>query len=870
MERFKNNKKKIAAAGLILMIITVIIGIGILNNFKEMMSEVGKISDGQDPEILRSMTYPEVQPGEDAVAGTEFVKFDAFFTRDLTGSGYANKLRGSCRTVDQTDTLFISLGVLTEGSFEDGVITINGTNMKLQTAIIEDNIVANNLISQDAKQINLKTVYPGTQRIFSGITKANLQNNINNYSKTNSVTLTGTYVDNLDNRIPISKTVNFEIDWHGETTAQVRASAESPSSVTYDISEIEQLEGKVRLDFSLQVLETANQLLLKKQHIEVTVPNLNGYAPLLAAVGNVGLSYSYNPATQKLTIEQTATTDGGGNITSSVPRITYLEISLTYPAEAYENQENGDIMLEVPVSAYYEGYNNTNTEFQNPKKSNTATGNVYVLYRFRSGSGTDFEITVGEYIYSSSPYYKGNVVSKKLPLQIYNNPALATSGKDLYTVRWIVYMGDNGLEGLILEEDENKFIKNDTTTQDMSDYITNVGIYFQNAGAVLGTSGYIKVYDNDTNTLLHTFTNADWAKYTASTPYKYGYKVDNIRIETSSTEPNKNFVIYHVKEIDDEKLTGDYTELDFEELVQISSSFTATLITEEASTNRGVEGRGDYLAPESVVTITNIQPTYITTTEIAENMKIEFEVSQNNIKEEKWQDGIFVLKFPEEILDVEISNIVVNKAGITIQGYEIYEESGNIFLKIQTSNATENTYKITITADLAADAKVGTTGTIVEIYAHNAYNEIYPNSRRTEDIYDINQNGNITEYVGNHAMGLNIYAPSGLITAQTISDYNLGGDVTVSPKVAEIDKPDNDTTAQINVSIRSNYDKNISEVIILGKIPFTGNTSQILGEDLGSTFTSTMTGAGITLPPELVRNSNSILLRKRSCYKRHR
>ena len=42
-----------------------------------------------NPEIARSMTYDQVQEGDENIEGTnEHVKFDAFFLRDLDGDGY--------------------------------------------------------------------------------------------------------------------------------------------------------------------------------------------------------------------------------------------------------------------------------------------------------------------------------------------------------------------------------------------------------------------------------------------------------------------------------------------------------------------------------------------------------------------------------------------------------------------------------------------------------------------------------------------------------------------------------------------------------------------------------------------------------------
>ena len=367
----------------------------------------------------------------------------------------------------------------------------------------------------------------------------------------------------------------------------------------------------------------------------------------------------------------------------------------------------------------------------------------------------------------------------------------------------------------------------------------------------MGTDGYIEVYDNDTNTLIHTFTSSDWSIYSASNPYTYEYEVGHIRIETSEAKADTTLNIYHIKEIDDEKIIQDFTEIEFNDLAYIESNLKTTIIFNETTTLYNRQERASYMAPESIAVITNVTPTYISTGETAKNVKIQFSVTASNIKESKWKDGTFLLKFPSEILDVEINNITINKPNVIIQGYDIEKIGDDLFLKIQTENEVPDVYSITITADITADSRAITTSKDIELYAYNPTNEIYASNARTEDIYDINGNGNLTEYVAYSTKSIDILAPSGLITAQTITDYNNNGDITVSPQVAEIDKPDSTRTAQINVYLKSNYEDGISEIKLVGKIPFENNTSQITDIDLGSTYTANMTSGGITIPEEL-------------------
>ena len=96
-------------------------------------------TSGISAELAKAMTYPEVGEGENAVDGTDNVKFDAFFLRDINGDGYAESIRGTSKQIGEEDTLYMELNVQTAGYLKDGKIEINGENFYLQTSLPKDN-----------------------------------------------------------------------------------------------------------------------------------------------------------------------------------------------------------------------------------------------------------------------------------------------------------------------------------------------------------------------------------------------------------------------------------------------------------------------------------------------------------------------------------------------------------------------------------------------------------------------------------------------------------------------------------------------------------------------------------------------------------
>ena len=75
-----------------------------------------------------------------------------------------------------------------------------------------------------------------------------------------------------------------------------------------------------------------------------------------------------------------------------------------------------------------------------------------------------------------------------------------------------------------------------------------------------------------------------------------------------------------------------------------------------------------------------------------------------------------------------------------------------------------------------------------------------------------------------------------MLTNQSISDFDNTGTVIISPKIADL-KPvygNNDLekqTAKVGAQLKNNYSSTISEVIMIGKIPFEGNTYVLSGGD---------------------------------------
>ena len=151
------------------------------------------------------------------------------------------------------------------------------------------------------------------------------------------------------------------------------------------------------------------------QHVEGEIPLFNGYGPIsVEYTGNSGV-FNYDDDTLKFTIDTEAVVDEEGNVQKNVGVINYnkkqsnaYNIKVVYPIEAYQELGADTIRLKIPVKTYYEGYNNQNSEFTNPYKSNIASSTIALTYENPKGEVSLFEVVVGDRLYTPSIRFTRN------------------------------------------------------------------------------------------------------------------------------------------------------------------------------------------------------------------------------------------------------------------------------------------------------------------------------------------------------------------------------------------------------------------------------------------------------------------------------
>ena len=891
----KNSNKIVLAVSLIAIFIAVIVLNAVY--FSKNKSTLAEVDERKNAENQVAMSYGTATEE----TNSQYVKFSAFFTREVNGK--AEKLAGTCKNIADKDTLFIDINVLSDGYLEDGaIITVEDANFTYKVNALADEVLKNNVISENANCFTLNQMKAGTQKIMQGEISADLGNNVENYSKEVTVRLVGTHVSNKGDKTPINVEKKVTVDWYGDLETEIfvyknyskESNAEDDSIYYYykdfkksidseNNTETHAKNSTVAVSFAMD--EIKKELLLKENSIDITIPNLNGKAPEKVKCLNSDVTIEKVEDIengQKYRIIKSATIENN-IITKKLADENTYTITIKYPAEAYE-EINDDTTLNLNVQGYYIAYNNEKEELnaykdlqiaQNESKSNVAEKTIKVVFKKyeETEQGTiDFDVTILDKKYSEMK--NSFVISKETLAQWFEDEE--TAEKFEYKVEWdaivkgnnqnsIIKMSEGQVEVIVGEENTETEYGDTFNQKYLEKYIINNGLYFENVEEVLGAEGSISIYNNDTNELIRTLTVAEAKTYTAENPLMFEEEekqnLKHIRIETTTiaNTETKVFKVVSLKEIDKDLFKADYTNADVEDIEILNTQLEGTLQSSAADGSEAVITIKAYdrvhLFNKTSYAEIEVETKQISTVKTLENEKILIKtLIGNNEYDSNWKNGRFAVEIPQEIAAIAINSITADN-GVTVESWDLSKIDGRNILKIKTINENPALFTITIDCDVTPDYKINSTTKQFKLYYNNELANRYYNL--DDDKYDVNENTSTDEKVGFAETDAEFISTQELITFETVSNYTKvskesdewSDQITVAPEVAEVDNGEGQAT--INLVLKNGYKKSIRNIKVLGRIPFEENKNVLSQEDMSSAFTANISQNGIIIPQEL-------------------
>ena len=824
MKALRKSKILILLA-LIITVMGIVIGARVLTNSTEnaLMVENSSVKRG---EAYKELGY------DDLVTDTSDVLFGAFFEDQNSQVIYD----GKAVEIGKEEALSFYLDVYDGGRLENARITITNDNFDLTTNLVKSSAIKENAVGVNVGEIKFNTIEGPFQTEFTGNISFPETNNISKYSSSNNkIRFTGDYYYEDEPVVHIDKEISITVDWFGTTVSELNKSYDNQY---YNLDE--SINGQTfDAVFYIYANETADQLILNKNKIEGTLPKISSFLPSKLKVDDKNATCVLN-ADGTFTIEKNAKLNGT-TVTNIVPRENIYKVTAKYPIEAISGKEDETIILNIPIKSTYEGFNNSNEGYDNPYVSESETA-ISAIYKAEDAQNEgNISVSVGNDFYDYSLASTRKVVSKDGVYNVYNK-IKDGNDEDRYIVRWQLASGED-LDGkvIVVEQDaSDKLVKENGTESDLSGKVTFKGIYFTNANSILDSNGYIEIYNKDNNRLLKKFTMDEINSFNSEeNAYIYDIPTSNITVRTSEVNGEGFLEIYNIKNIDDKAVANAYQEDEFDSFNKIKSSVkgyisdsmvlqafdtdVATANYEAAYSKAKLSLSDNAVSPEEEKEITATISTQV-----------------DNYIEKGWRNGSFILKLPQEVTSARINTISVNNPNVTIKSANSYKASGINYVKVITENQGEESFEIELKLALKADAYAADGDKNAELYYSN---EICPNyyiGYKAIDIYDVNDNTNTEEMVGKETNVISIRSEksiSGLISA---NNFDEQGTIAVAPEVAIIDKSKSE--AKVDISITNTSNKDVTELKVIGRLPFIGNKDLKTGEDLNSDYKADLKG----------------------------
>ena len=656
-------------------------------------------------------------------------------------------------------------------------------------------------------------------------------------SKTNKIKFEGIYVNDDAEEKTVSKTVDLKLSW--EDDREIKTSSE----ITKYIGFSQEGVNGIILQTSVNVDSITDDITLpiKDSKVEISVPEIDGVKPetvnviaksLKATTGKENDevvfgedNWEYDSEDNKITVnvsnkaEAMSTQNENDTLideTAPIKDMYYSETGvdnylITY---TYKNVQIGEKQITTKVSA-------TLNEFGETKLSSENESTVDLKDEVGSIVTYSNETTTSS-VSKGYTYLNYNNEENKYEIEIDNKLIFNVSYKDI-------------VEGLYYKDAGNKYVSKTGQILDQDDlYYKTLTISKENLVSMLGEEGIVNIYSGDQ--LVFTINKDTPANENGIIEVKFEDVVKNIQIETSKPINDGNLIftttrayssVSYEKEIykDFEKLTintvGRAKYIYLNDLVDIGNS-SLDVELDDTVTKATLEVGQDSL---STLAMNN-------------NVELKIELNNEDINSDIYGNSRFQIKLPKYVENIEVTDYnMVYGEGLELGKVQGFEQDGSAYIDIEVLGKQQQ-----------LSSGIVSHGTNIVLNANIKVDLFAPATQDNFELTYINEEA--TNYYGGEIAGYTftpVYysAPSGVVSVNSISGYGKDSSKTITSvnqgKVEdEIQVYSDKKVVKAELTIMNNEQNDISDIVILGRVPFEGVKDIVTGEDLGTNITTRM------------------------------
>ena len=603
------------------------------------------------------------------------------------------------------------------------------------------------------------------------------------------VNLVATYIDNNGKERNIKKEITIKAKWNLHTTF----------SITSEISAFLASNDKTLLQEKITLRQNERKSPVEQTNLHITAPQINKMLPSEVRIyanktkatngdefgSNFGANnYTYDQNSGNIEVKINNTTNENNEISFYDDADEYV---VTYIYDAKINDLLKEkLQIATNVVADVKVYSTENTIQTNYSKQHEITKKI--------GSNISAEVYSPELINKGFLYDNYNETAYNLYYKLNISNKDANEKIDISTNNTIFKLGeDEGVTDKI--------------------YFKSIAVKEAMFKKVLGEEGYINIYDSDDN-LIGTLNKDSEKNINGELEVSYKKNQRNIRIEISKTQVEGILELRNSKFID--------SKLNYK--MNVIKKFSA--IKEGIKIDKNYEGE---VKLNETYTKVDLQMDQTTLTPFVDNnVNFTLNLATNNNAYDLFKNPEIHIVFPEEIESISIGEISL-----------LY----NTELKLESANLKDNRELIIKLSGEETNYKLGIQdGTKILIPAVIKLKNTVSTKECNVQMTYTNELAQYTEYSAQNKdcinIPFNITAKSGLITVSSLSGYNKNDSqmsLDENTVTGQLEINSDAKTASVNTTIVNNYESEISNVRILGKVPFAGNTNAN-GGDLGSTF----------------------------------
>ncbi len=717
--------------------------------------------------------------------------------------------------MNSTAKMYLDIKVSGKGYLEKGVISFQNTNFEIDKSISDLNIqnvdIENNkiLLNKINGGSNVKIEVP------INILKSN-EVAVDNFSKETKTVFTATYINSNAKEKNVSKEIINKLSWDVTTDNEIKpeVKAELTKYITYATEEKQGviLQAKINSGIKDNVVPT------KETELNIQVPEINNNKPtLVTVVANKteatngeknGLNfnsenYSYNAETGNLTI----------NVKNLSNKIAWLKnVSDEYLVTfVYENKQIHDFSVEHGIDTNLKISGNIKVYSNQDKTIKIEETNTEIKANKTVGELVDYSVS------SETSIAKG---------QMYANYDAKSKKETTYNVSYNAIVSAPQLtEEIKFEQKVDQFVTKDgeknSTTISNNNYAYNKTITIAKNvfEKILGEEGKIEIYDMQ-KTKIGTINKTSTVEN------------NNYVLDINSLNNNK-LTILTSKPVTEGQLTINVQKA-IKEDINYSKQQLKTFTKLALQLNN--ETTEISLAEPKTIISVEVNKQDLTTAVENENVEIRAVLDTSSVNNALYSNTKLKIKFPEHISKFKINSYdILMSNGLKIKDLQLVKENGQIVINVELEGKqTEYT--------IDAEYK----GTIIIFNTNIKARELTPNNENKITMEYVNSNDVATNAKGTVETKLNFVAPQGIITANGVSNYAKGEKELLSISnegiTGTIKTYTEKRTATITGKVINNYNNNIKDIVILGRIPVKGNKEIDTEKELGSTFSTKLVG----------------------------